>query len=95
MKLIKSMHKPRLRKTKKETNVTRETEKFERCILCGISTGIPVSMPVDWRENYELGVGQVCAKCAAKQPKAGRKLSDDQVILAVEQSRKDTAAEEV
>ncbi len=41
-------------------------EEYERCIVCGQLTCIPVSMPIDWRENYEVGLGQVCAECAKK-----------------------------
>ncbi len=38
-------------------------EGFERCALCGRLTPIPVSMPVDWREDYEMGFGQICIYC--------------------------------
>jgi hypothetical protein len=48
-------------------NSSTETEEFERCVMCGELTGIPVSMPIDWRENYEIGCGQLCVKCAKKQ----------------------------
>lgn len=40
------------------------TEEYERCVMCGARTGVPVSMPIDWRENYEMGVGQLCVACA-------------------------------
>lgn len=53
-------------KKKKGAESAPETEEFERCVICGELTCIPVSMPVDWRENYELGFGQICAKCARK-----------------------------
>lgn len=38
-------------------------EGFERCALCGRLTPIPVSMPIDWREDYEMGFGQICIYC--------------------------------
>lgn len=44
-----------------------KSEDFERCILCGSVTNVPVSMPIDLREDYEIGLGQVCAACAKKQ----------------------------
>lgn len=68
-----------------------KTEEFERCIMCGKLTCIPVSMPIDWRENYEIGMGQVCAECAKKQREALERetLSNAQILLAVEQSRKE------
>ena len=67
------------------------TEEFERCIMCGKLTCVPISMPVDWRENYEIGMGQICAECAKKQREAAERdntLSDAQILFAVEQSKK-------
>lgn len=55
---------------KKEIECTEKasaTEEFERCVMCGALTCIPISMPVDWRENYEIGFGQICAECAKKE----------------------------
>lgn len=46
-------------------------EEYERCIICGDVTDVPISTPIDMRENYEVGVGQICCKCAEK-----RELSD-------------------
>jgi hypothetical protein len=67
------------------------TEEFEHCVICGKLTCVPISMPVDWRENYEIGVGQICAECAKKQREATIReniLTNAQIMLAVEQSRK-------
>ncbi len=67
-------------------------EEFERCIMCGELTCVPISMPVDWRENYEVGLGQVCAECARKQREASKRestLTDAQILQAVEESRKE------
>lgn len=50
-----------------------KTEEFERCVMCGSLTSVPISMPVDWRENYETGVGQICIECAKKQRKAAER----------------------
>ncbi|MBR5315006.1 MAG: hypothetical protein IKU45_06315 [Clostridia bacterium] len=44
-----------------------ETEEFERCIVCGKLTSIPTSMPIEYRENYVVGCGQICDECAKKQ----------------------------
>ena len=68
-------------------------EEYERCIVCGRVTCIPVSMPIDWRENYEIGCGQLCAECAKKQREAtgwGNTLSNEQILQAVEQSKKES-----
>ena len=74
-------------------NNTPNTEEFERCVMCGALTSVPISMPVDWRENYEIGLGQICAECAKKQQKALERehtLTNAQILQAVEQSRKET-----
>lgn len=71
---------------------TPNTEKLERCVMCGALTSVPISMPVDWRENYEIGLGQICAACAKKQREAtgwGKSLSNEQILQAVEQCRKE------
>lgn len=38
-------------------------EEYERCIMCGVLTNIPVTMPIEQRENYEFGCGQLCPVC--------------------------------
>ena len=48
-------------------NAIPEPEEFERCIICGELTDILVSTPIDLRENYEVGCGQLCAECASKK----------------------------
>lgn len=61
--------------------------------MCGALTCVPISMPVDWRENYEIGCGQICAECAKQQREAiehENMLSTAQILQAVEQSRKET-----
>ena len=74
-------------------NNTPKTEEFERCVMCGRLTCVPISMPIDWRENYEIGCGQICAECAKKQQKAAERenmLTTAQILQAVEQSRKES-----
>lgn len=82
-------------RSKNETesvNNTPNTEEFERCVMCGALTCVPISMPVDWRENYEIGCGQICVECAKKQHEAeGRKnmLTAAHILQAVAYSRKE------
>ena len=67
-------------------------EEFERCVVCGALTCVPISMPVDWRENYEIGLGQICAECAEKERESTgweSSLSYAQILQAVEQCRKE------
>lgn len=69
---------------------TQKPEEFEHCIMCGALTCVPISMPIDLRENYEIGMGQLCAECATKQQKitgGENTLSTAQILLAVEKAR--------
>ena len=45
---------------------TPDNEKFERCVMCGKLTNVPVLLCVDLREDYEIGCGQLCNACQAK-----------------------------
>lgn len=83
----------RFKKVAERVNNTPNTEEFERCVICGALTCVPISMPIDWRENYEIGCGQICAECAKKQQKLIERenaLTNEQILLAVEQSRKES-----
>ena len=35
----------------------------ERCVLCGKETDVPVSLPIDRRNCYVEGSGQLCRGC--------------------------------
>ena len=58
-------YQPSKNKTENVNN-TPNTEEFEHCVICGELTCVPISMPIDCRENYEIGIGQLCAKCKRK-----------------------------
>ncbi|GEM_PF-5379318 len=38
----------------------------EKCVVCGKDTGVPVVIPVELRNNYSEGQGQLCFGCANK-----------------------------
>ena len=82
------------RKNKSErVKKTAKSEEFERCVICGALTDVPISMPVDLRDNYEIGLGQICAACVKQQSKTiehENTLSTVQILQVVEQSRKET-----
>ena len=83
----------RSKKEADSVNNTPNTEEFERCVMCGKLTCVPISMPVDWRENYDIGLGQICGACTKKQREATIRenaLTTEQILLAVERSRKET-----
>ncbi len=46
-----------------ETN--NEGPRYEICIYCGVTTDVPISLPIDCRKNYVVGCGQLCEKCAS------------------------------
>ena len=39
---------------------------YEKCVLCGAETKIPVTTPIEGREDYIQGCGQLCASCRRK-----------------------------
>ncbi len=39
---------------------------YEVCVVCGKLTEVPFFFPIQFRENYIAGCGQLCAKCAEK-----------------------------
>ena len=55
-----------LPKNKKEYEIKKANicEEYERCIICGQTTSIPVSLPITRRQNYQVGCGQLCKNCA-------------------------------
>lgn len=71
-------------------NSTPESKEFECCVLCGTLTDIPISMPVNLRENYVIGCGQLCTECVIKQQKTAERkntLTAEQILYAIEQSK--------
>ena len=52
---------------KTEEAVKSQPEEYERCIICGELTDVPMTMPIEMRENYEIGCGQLCARCAKER----------------------------
>ena len=68
-------------------NNTPVTEEFERCVVCNVVTAVPVSLPIDWREYYQIGLGQLCVDCAKKLRKERDKenaISTAQIIREIE-----------
>ena len=82
-------------RSKKEADGVKKapvTEEFERCVMCGELTSVPVSTPIDFRDFYEVGCGQLCVTCHKKIRKSVKRentLSHEQIMVAVEQCRKE------
>ena len=34
--------------------------------MCGTQTNIPISLPIEQRKNYIIGMGQLCESCKNK-----------------------------
>jgi hypothetical protein len=45
---------------------TAENE-FEVCVVCHAETSVKKSIPIDQREYYIRGVGQLCNRCYLKR----------------------------
>jgi hypothetical protein len=52
---------------KKETN-------YEKCVLCHKLTDVSADCPIDAREYYVPGIGQLCNKCFGE---IGRDMADE------------------
>ena len=67
------------------------TDEVERCVMCGGPTSTPVSMPIEWREDYEVGIGQVCIECRKKlrlEEERENMLSNAQISIKAEHFNK-------
>lgn len=52
---------------------TSKTEKFEHCVMCQEATNVLISTPIEFRDFYEIGCGQLCFDCAKKLWEASKK----------------------
>lgn len=66
-KILSALHQETPDQSSARENDTMERipieEELERCVLCGETTTVPVSLSVDAREEYVIGVGQLCEQC--------------------------------
>ena len=46
-----------------ENTKTVENIQTEKCVSCGCDTGIPFLKPIEEREYYVHGCGQLCKAC--------------------------------
>lgn len=82
-----------LSKSKEEVVFIPITEDFERCVMCGKLTDIPVTTPIQLREFYEIGCGQLCENCYKTlqiEMNTESRLSNERIMLAVAKSIKET-----
>ncbi len=41
-------------------------EIYERCVVCGELTNVRIDTPIEFRDYYEIGSGQICYYCHKK-----------------------------
>ena len=90
IKFLKDRLSP-LSKSKEEVVLIPITEDFERCVMCGELTDIPVTTPIQLREFYEIGCGQLCENCYKTlqiEMNTESRLSNEKIMLAVAKSIK-------
>ncbi len=54
---------------KVDTSVSNNNDSvlhYEICIICGHTTGVLMDTPIEFRENYIYGCGQLCERCSRK-----------------------------
>lgn len=47
----------------KQKKQKKSEEIYERCVVCGELTAVRIDTPIELRDNYEIGFGQVCHRC--------------------------------
>ncbi len=67
-----------------------KSERFEDCVICGTKTDVAFYTPVDFRENYIVGCGQLCNKCYDNFIDVNEKqkmLSHNQLVYLLKRSK--------
>jgi hypothetical protein len=47
----------------KEKEKAQRADEKEKCVVCRADTGYLFGTPIDERQFYIIGVGQLCSKC--------------------------------
>ena len=66
--------------------MTDKLNKYERCVMCGKMTDVPISTPIEFRSNYEIGCGQLCSTCQYQLRSSiqkEKKLSNEQIVKSI------------
>ena len=80
-----------LKKRCGKMKINSKNEELDICVICGAITDVPLSKPIDNREFYEVGCGQLCRNCYIKlhsDEGINNVLSDEEIVYAAELSRK-------
>lgn len=61
---------------------------FERCVICGKLTTVRKDTHIDFRDHYEIGLGQICYECHTKANNNKPVCSEDEMLRLIEQLRR-------
>lgn len=61
---------------------------FERCVICGKMTTVRKDTHIDFRDHYEIGLGQMCYECDRKNNNNNPVCSEDEMRRFIEQLRR-------
>lgn len=61
---------------------------FERCVMCGELTTVRKDTHIDFRDNYEIGFGQMCYQCSKKTNDDKPSCGNEEMNRLLDQLRK-------
>ena len=65
-----------------------DDSQFERCVMCGKLTTVRKDTHIDFRDNYEIGFGQVCYECHKRLTGEKPICSNEEMKRLIDQLRK-------
>ena len=73
------------RRMRREEN---DESPFERCVICGKLTTVRKETHIDFRDNYEIGFGQMCYECHKRSTGEKPIFSNEEIKRLIDQLRK-------
>ena len=88
--IIRNIFQKILDRTKKRRMRREENDEspFERCVICGKLTTVRKETHIDFRDNYEIGFGQMCYECHKRSTGEKPICSNEEMKRLIHQLRK-------
>ena len=88
--IIRNIFQKILDRTKKRRMRREENNEspFERCVICGKLTTVRKDTHMDFRDNYEIGFGQMCYECHKRSTGEKPICSNEEMKRLIDQLRK-------
>lgn len=88
--IIRNIFQKILDRTKKRRMRREENDEspFERCVICGKLTTVRKDTHIDFRDNYEIGFGQMCYECHKRSTGEKPICSNEETKRLIDQLRK-------